>query len=155
MGNEFQTNLVPFPRLHFMITSMAPVVTKKKMETTNTNIQSITEGCFSAQNFFTKIADFDAEEDKYMAISVNYRGTAKAKEANATVQRSVQQGPFPDVDCQDQCAFGNHMKPCPHDHEHQCPASWTDGGYHCQDHGGCRHVNQGAFPKADCKEQCF
>jgi len=84
--NEFQTNLVPFPRLHFMITSMAPVVTKKKMETTNVEIQQITEGCFSARNFFTKIADFDAEEDKYMAISVNYRGTAKAKEANATVQ---------------------------------------------------------------------
>jgi len=84
--NEFQTNLVPFPRLHFMITSMAPVVTKTKMETQNCKIQNITETCFSAQNFFTKIADFDAEEDKYMAISVNYRGDAKAKEANATVQ---------------------------------------------------------------------
>merc|ERR1712045_831919 len=33
--NEFQTNLVPFPRLHFMITSMAPVTTKKKKETAN------------------------------------------------------------------------------------------------------------------------
>merc|ERR1712232_810163 len=84
--NEFQTNLVPFPRLHFMITAMAPVVTKKKMETTRCDIQGITESCFSAQNFFTKIADFDAEEDKYMAISVNYRGDVKAKEANATVQ---------------------------------------------------------------------
>mmetsp|Transcript_56890 Transcript_56890/g.51179 ORF Transcript_56890/g.51179 Transcript_56890/m.51179 type:complete len:454 (-) Transcript_56890:291-1652(-) len=84
--NEFQTNLVPFPRLHFMITSMAPVVTKKKMETQRCDIQGITETCFSAQNFFTKIADFDAEEDKYMAISVNYRGDVKAKEANATVQ---------------------------------------------------------------------
>ena len=31
--NEFQTNLVPFPRLHFMITSMAPVTTEKKKET--------------------------------------------------------------------------------------------------------------------------
>jgi tubulin alpha len=84
--NEFQTNLVPFPRLHFMITSMAPVVTPKKMETTRLDVQSITESCFSAQNFFTKIADFDPEEDKYMAISVNYRGDVKAKEANATVQ---------------------------------------------------------------------
>merc|ERR1712187_516296 len=45
-----------------------------------------TEQCFAAQNFFTKISDFDVEEDKYMAISVNYRGTAKSKEANATVQ---------------------------------------------------------------------
>merc|ERR1712217_878832 len=84
--NEFQTNLVPFPRLHFMITSMAPVITKKKKETAKNDIQGITEECFSARNFFTKIADFDAEEDKYMAISVNYRGDVKAKKANATVQ---------------------------------------------------------------------
>merc|ERR1712038_2033790 len=28
--NEFQTNLVPFPRLHFMTSSLAPVVSKKK-----------------------------------------------------------------------------------------------------------------------------
>merc|ERR1712113_278819 len=84
--NEFQTNLVPFPRLHFMITSMAPVTTRKKMETARDDVQSISETCFAAQNFFTKIADFDCEEDKYMAISVNYRGDVKAKEANATVQ---------------------------------------------------------------------
>eukprot|EP00483_Globobulimina_turgida_P000217 UN00217 len=83
---EFQTNLVPFPRLHFMITAMAPVVTKKKMETHRCDIQAITESCFAAQNFFTKISDFDVEEDKYMAISVNYRGDVQAKEANATVQ---------------------------------------------------------------------
>jgi len=84
--NEFQTNLVPFPRLHFMISAMAPVATKEKIETANLSIQGITETCFSAQNFFTKISDFDPEEDKYMAISVNYRGDVKAKEANATVQ---------------------------------------------------------------------
>jgi len=84
--NEFQTNLVPFPRLHFMITSMAPVVTPKKLETARTDVQSITESCFNAQNFFAKISDFDVEEDKYMAISVNYRGDVKAKEASATVQ---------------------------------------------------------------------
>jgi tubulin alpha len=28
--NEFQTNLVPFPRLHFMTTSLAPILTPKK-----------------------------------------------------------------------------------------------------------------------------
>merc|ERR1719517_142608 len=65
---------------------MAPVITKKKKETAKNDIQGITEECFSARNFFTKIADFDAEEDKYMAISVNYRGDVKAKKANATVQ---------------------------------------------------------------------
>jgi tubulin alpha len=84
--NEFQTNLVPFPRLHFMLTAMAPITTEKKKATTNNEIRPITEMCFSPNNFFAKIADFDAEEDKYMAISVNYRGSVKAKEANATVQ---------------------------------------------------------------------
>merc|ERR1712203_714182 len=84
--NEFQTNLVPFPRLHFMITAMAPITTQDKKETTNNEIRPITELCFSPNNFFAKIADFDAEEDKYMAVSVNYRGQVKAKEANSTVQ---------------------------------------------------------------------
>ena len=31
--NEFQTNLVPLPRLHFMTISMAPILTKEKAET--------------------------------------------------------------------------------------------------------------------------
>merc|ERR1719334_1960732 len=84
--NEYQTSLVPFPRLHFYIGSLAPITTQDKKETTNNEIRPITELCFSAQNFFVKIADFDAEEDKYMACSVNYRGNVKAKKANATVQ---------------------------------------------------------------------
>merc|ERR1711997_1315091 len=84
--NEFQTNLVPFPRLHFMITSMAPITTPNKMKTQNLGVRGLTESCFSAQNFFTKIADFDPCEDKYMAISVNYRGDVKAKDANEAVQ---------------------------------------------------------------------
>eukprot|EP00486_Rosalina_sp_Unknown_P008139 CAMPEP_0201591484 /NCGR_PEP_ID=MMETSP0190_2-20130828/189653_1 /ASSEMBLY_ACC=CAM_ASM_000263 /TAXON_ID=37353 /ORGANISM="Rosalina sp." /LENGTH=353 /DNA_ID=CAMNT_0048049845 /DNA_START=107 /DNA_END=1164 /DNA_ORIENTATION=- len=84
--NEFQTNLVPFPRLHFMISSMAPISSPKKKETMNADLQTITEACFTPYNFFTKIADFDVEEDKYMAISVMYRGEIKPKEANAQVQ---------------------------------------------------------------------
>jgi tubulin alpha len=83
--NEFQTNLVPFPRLHFMTTGMAPIVSKDKQETTKADVQSITDWCFQPLNWLVKIADFDPKEDKYMAISLNYRGTVKAKEANATV----------------------------------------------------------------------
>merc|ERR550525_535966 len=57
--NEFQTNLVPFPRLHFMITSMAPVTTDKKKETQKADEAAITEAVFDAKNFFVKMADFD------------------------------------------------------------------------------------------------
>jgi len=83
---EFQTNLVPFPRLHFMTTSLAPVVSKKKMNHEAQTIREITDHVFQPQNMLVKYADFDPVEDKYMAISVNYRGAIKSKEANATVQ---------------------------------------------------------------------
>jgi len=91
---EFQTNLVPFPRLHFMVTSMAPIVTETKKETMATDVQSLTEHCFSSQSFFVKIADFDPEEDKYMAMSMNYRGDVNPKEATLSVQSGYQELSF-------------------------------------------------------------
>jgi len=83
---EFQTNLVPFPRLHFMTTALAPVISKKKASHEAQTIREITDHVFQPQNMLVKYADFDPVEDKYMAISVNYRGEIKSKEANATVQ---------------------------------------------------------------------
>ena len=84
--NEFQTNLVPFPRLHFMLAAMAPILTQAKIDASNNNVQQITDDCVQPVNFLAKFKDFDPVEDKYMAISLNYRGEVKAKEANATVQ---------------------------------------------------------------------
>jgi len=84
--NEFQTNLVPFPRLHFMTTSMAPITTPSKAESDKNDVQSITEICFNPSSFLVKLLDFNPEEDKYMAISLNYRGNVQSKDANACVQ---------------------------------------------------------------------
>lgn len=81
---EFQTNLVPFPRLHFMTTAMSPIMTPEKAETEEIVCRDVTERCFQPQNFFVKISDFDCAEDKYMAISLNYRGDVQSKQANAT-----------------------------------------------------------------------
>jgi len=83
---EFQTNLVPFPRLHFMTTALAPVVSKKKASHEAQTVREITDHVFQPVNMLVKYADFDPVEDKYMAISINYRGEIKSKEANATVQ---------------------------------------------------------------------
>jgi len=83
---EFQTNLVPFPRLHFMTTALAPVVSTKKQTHEAGTVREITDHVFQPVNMLVKYADFDPVEDKYMAISINYRGNIKSKEANATVQ---------------------------------------------------------------------
>merc|ERR1712039_756462 len=90
--NEFQTNLVPFPRLHFMTTSLAPVNSPKKSETASNEVKTITDFCLQPSNFLVKYPDFDVVEDKYMAISLNYRGEIKSKVANATVQWVKTQG---------------------------------------------------------------
>jgi len=90
--NEFQTNLVPFPRLHFMTTSLAPVISKNKADHEAHDCRRITDDCLQATSFLVKYSDFDVVEDKYMAISLNYRGEIKSKVANATVQWVKTQG---------------------------------------------------------------
>jgi tubulin alpha len=90
--NEFQTNLVPFPRLHFMTTSLAPVISASKASSESSNCKQITDDCLQAKSFLVKYADFDVVEDKYMAISINYRGDIKSKVANATIQWVKTQG---------------------------------------------------------------
>jgi len=90
--NEFQTNLVPFPRLHFMTTSLAPVISKAKGDHEAHDCRRITDDCLQPNSFLVKYSDFDVVEDKYMAISLNYRGAIKSKVANATVQWVKTQG---------------------------------------------------------------
>jgi len=83
---EFQTNLVPFPRLHFMTTGLAPVIHEDKKSHEAQSVREITDHVFQPVNMLVKYEDFDPVEDKYMAISLNYRGSIKSKEANSTVQ---------------------------------------------------------------------
>jgi len=90
--NEFQTNLVPFPRLHFMTTSLAPVISTSKADREAHDCRRITDDCLQPSSFLVKYADFDVVEDKYMAISLNYRGSIKSQIANSTVQWVKTQG---------------------------------------------------------------
>ena len=68
-----------------MISSMSPLIHSRQRWPQCLDAQHITERCYHAKNFFVSIRDFDAEEDKYMAVSEIYRGDVKAKKANATI----------------------------------------------------------------------
>merc|ERR1711997_950878 len=59
---EFQTNLVPFPRLHFMTTGLAPVIRKKKSSHEAQTVREITDHVFQPANMLVKYADFDPVE---------------------------------------------------------------------------------------------
>lgn len=84
--DEFLTNLVPFPRLHFMTTSLAPLISYENALTETITCRAITDQCLLSNNFLVHYPEFDPVEDKYMAISLNYRGAIKSKVANAAVQ---------------------------------------------------------------------
>merc|ERR1719265_2259704 len=76
-----------------MTTALAPVISKKKSGHEAQTVREITDHVFQPQNMLVKYADFDPVEDKYMAISLNYRGTIKSKEANAVVQQVKKASP--------------------------------------------------------------
>jgi len=84
--NEFQTNLVPFPRLHFMTSSYSPLLANNAKDNKK-SVWELVEAAFNPDMFNVKYSDFDTAEDKYMAISVNFRGKVTSKEANENIQK--------------------------------------------------------------------
>merc|ERR1711907_496202 len=47
---------------------------------------TITDSVFQPTSFLVKYNDFNVEEDKYMAISLNYRGDVRSRDANQAAQ---------------------------------------------------------------------
>ena len=51
---EFQTNLVPFPRIHFPLVSYAPLISVEKSHHEQSSVSEITKACFEASNTMVK-----------------------------------------------------------------------------------------------------
>jgi len=79
---EFQTNLVPYPRIHFMLSSYAPVISAEKAYHESLNVQELTTSCFEPANMMAKC---DPRHGKYMACCLMYRGDVVPKDVNAAV----------------------------------------------------------------------
>jgi len=89
---EFQTNLVPYPRIHFMLTSYAPIISAEKAMREKHTIQDITLAAFEASN---QMAKCDPRHGKFMSCCLLYRGDVVPKNVNLAIQsvktkRSVQ-----------------------------------------------------------------
>ena len=83
-------DMVPFPRLHFLNSSIWPMIPmSKKNPIFKDDIQLLTSQCINYPNFMVKMADFDEQEDKNMAMSFGLRGaniTKYMSQANASMQ---------------------------------------------------------------------
>jgi tubulin alpha len=80
--NEFQTNLVPYPRIHYVLASYAPIISSKKSQHERMSVAELTNAVFEPQNFVTRCDPYNA---KYMAVSLMYRGDVVPKEVQSAV----------------------------------------------------------------------
>ncbi|NXD32385.1 TBAA protein, partial [Spelaeornis formosus] len=80
--NEFQTNLVPFPRIHFPLATYAPIISASKASHEANSVSELTHSCFEPNNQMVKC---DPRQGKYMACALLYRGDVVPKDVNSAV----------------------------------------------------------------------
>jgi len=80
--NEFQTNLVPYPRIHFLLCSYAPVISAEKAYHDSHSVAELTSALFEPGNMMVKC---DPRNGKYMACCLMYRGDVVPKDVSAAV----------------------------------------------------------------------
>lgn len=80
--NEFQTNLVPFPRIHFPLATYAPVVSAERYNREDLTVTTLTNACFEVANQLVKC---DPRRGKYMSCCMLYRGDVQPSDINAVI----------------------------------------------------------------------
>lgn len=76
---EFQTNLVPYPRIHFPLVAYSPMLSREKASHEALTVADITNACFEPGSQMVKC---NPKNGKFMACCLLFRGEVNPKEVN-------------------------------------------------------------------------
>ncbi|KAF9266398.1 beta-tubulin 2 [Marasmius fiardii PR-910] len=79
---KFATNLIPFPRLHFLMPSYAPFYDPKSQAWQGTSIPELTAALFDRKNLLVAC---DPRFGRYLTATAIFRGTIASREAEYAV----------------------------------------------------------------------
>lgn len=82
--HDFQTNIVPFPRLHFPLASYAPCVPRVNVKHESLTVSAITASVFDPAAQMVKC---DPCENKFMACCMLYRGDITPTDVTNAIQK--------------------------------------------------------------------
>ncbi|KAI6182996.1 Tubulin alpha chain [Aphelenchoides bicaudatus] len=88
--SEFQTNLVPYPRIHYPLVTYAPILAEDHAYHQQLSVNEITKMCFEPNNQMVKC---DPYRGKYMACCLLYRGDVVPKDVNTAISAIKMQSP--------------------------------------------------------------
>ena len=94
---EFQTNLVPYPRIHFPLVTLSPLVSKEDSGHSTFSVQDLVNSCFN-QNGENQMVKCRTDEGKFMACCLLFRGDVVPKDVNAAIAKVKQQRSIQFVD---------------------------------------------------------
>uniref|UniRef100_A0A1Q3FSQ6 Tubulin alpha chain n=1 Tax=Culex tarsalis TaxID=7177 RepID=A0A1Q3FSQ6_CULTA len=80
---EFQTNLVPFPRIHYPLVTYSPLIPFRNASHEQLTTNQITYECFEPENQLVKC---DPRSGKYISCCMLYRGDVSPVDINRSIQ---------------------------------------------------------------------
>jgi len=76
---EFQTNLVPYPRIHYPLVAYSPMISSVNASHEKLSVAEITANCYEKQNQLVKC---DTSKGRYIACCLLFRGDINPKDAS-------------------------------------------------------------------------
>lgn len=76
---KLAVNLVPFPRLHFSMTGIAPLTSRGSQTYRSLTVSELTQQMFDAKNMMTAC---DPREGQYLTAAAIFRGRVSMKEVD-------------------------------------------------------------------------